>query len=658
MESRVSITTNRRRCETVTHRKLPPPLPAPADPAAARVMEAFQETMRAFLETQQATMLAYLGHRGAATGAGIGRAVNGHEAELRRPPAPDVPTKDALSPSNGAADHPVDTGSLLAHRRNRERGPATGPVTEPASTPDEAAAPKSPRASVADRLVAIVRERTGYPTEMLKPGLDLEADLGIDSIKRVEILGTLRESVDGLEGLSDSSIMDGLTRARTLGEIVERVEAVLESRKPASSKKNASPPHEAQTTSPVRRLVLDRAAAPLSDDRTGLRPGGAVVITDDGRGIAHALGDVFRKDGHPVEVLSPGCLDFTSPAAVDAALAEVREASPIAGIVHAMPLRDVKAIGLDAGTWSDRIESEVKGLFLLARAVAADLDEASRSGGACLVAATAMGGAFATSSVLPGSFFPGQGGVAGLVKTLAREWPDVRVRVVDLDPSEPAESLAAGLAAEALTDDGWAEVGYRKGHRIRIRAVASPLEKSGGGFHLSPGEPVLVTGGARGITAAVATELARRWRPTLLLVGSSAMPWDTEDPGTAGLVRAAELKAALHGRLRRGGKDVGPAELEAAYRSLLNQRQAREGLRTIRDAGSVVEYARADVRDAKALARSLHDWRERFGDPVGLIHGAGVIHDKLLRDKTPESFDRVLGTKLDGAPEPRAAAKT
>ncbi len=205
------------------------------------------------------------------------------------------------------------------------------------------------------------------------------------------------------------------------------------------------------------------------------------------------------------------------------------------------------------------------------------------------------------------------------------------------------------MAAEALTDDDWPEVGYRRGRRVRLRAVPSPLEKGESGFRLAPGEPVLVTGGARGITAAVAAELARRWRPTLLLVGSSAIPAGAEDSATAGLVNTAELKAALHGRLRRAGRDIGPAELEAAYRSLLNQRHARESLRAIRMAGSAVEYARADVRDAEALARALQDWRRRFGDPVGLVHGAGVIHDKLLRDKTPESFDRVLGTKLGGA---------
>ncbi len=49
------------------------------------------------------------------------------------------------------------------------------------------------------------------------------------------------------------------------------------------------------------------------------------------------------------------------------------------------------------------------------------------------------------------------------------------------------------------------------------------------------------------------------------------------------------------------------------------------------------------------MAAVLDGWRVRYGDPVGLIHGAGLIKDKLIREKTLESFDRVLGTKLEGA---------
>jgi NAD(P)-dependent dehydrogenase (short-subunit alcohol dehydrogenase family) len=49
------------------------------------------------------------------------------------------------------------------------------------------------------------------------------------------------------------------------------------------------------------------------------------------------------------------------------------------------------------------------------------------------------------------------------------------------------------------------------------------------------------------------------------------------------------------------------------------------------------------------MARVLDGWRARHGEIVGLVHGAGLIKDKLIRQKSVESFDRVLETKLDGA---------
>ncbi|MBV8609056.1 MAG: SDR family NAD(P)-dependent oxidoreductase, partial [Singulisphaera sp.] len=264
---------------------------------------------------------------------------------------------------------------------------------------------------------------------------------------------------------------------------------------------------------------------------------------------------------------------------------------------------------------------------------------------------TAMGGGFATAGLVPADFFPGHGAVAGLVKTLAREWPrSVRVRVVDLDPLLDVELLAADLVQEVEARDGCAEVGYVHRRRMVLRAVEAALPDSAGlGVALAQGEPLLITGGARGITAAVAADLARRWRPTLLLVGTSPLPSKSEEPATRGVTAPAELKTILHQVLARGGMPVSPPELERAYQALRRQREIRENLKIFQEAGATVEYARADVRDAETMHRVLDRWRERFGPIAGLIHGAGVIQDKLLRDKTPESFDRVLGTKVEGA---------
>ncbi|NDO76651.1 phosphopantetheine-binding protein, partial [Shewanella sp. SE1] len=47
-------------------------------------------------------------------------------------------------------------------------------------------------------MLQVVADKTGYPTEMLELGMDMEADLGIDSIKRVEILGTVQDALPEL----------------------------------------------------------------------------------------------------------------------------------------------------------------------------------------------------------------------------------------------------------------------------------------------------------------------------------------------------------------------------------------------------------------------------------------------------------------------------
>ena len=654
----------------------PAPISAASSPAVGsaeeRVLAAFQETMRVFLDVQRETMMAYLGNRSAPPAAP--RLGATPRAVLVPTPLP-VRVPDRMTAPPAPAPTPTPTPAPVP-RTVSAPSPAPAQPTPPVVAPAPAAAAPMGKEAVAGRLIEIVRDRTGYPAEMLGLELDLEADLGIDSIKRVEILGSLRDSVAALASATDSSAMDSLSRAKTLGAIVDRVDEIARRQAPriapaagvggghgrepragtpgtALETQADADPDPARAESTVRRLVIESVAAPLGSFRAegGIVAGGVVVITDDGRGIGRALATRFEAEGHPALLASPHKFDLSSPASVDLLLAKARAKGALAAIIHAAPLRRGDDIEVDPARWAARLAAEVKGLFLLAKGAEPDLDRAARRGGGALIAATSMGGTFGSTGAGAGAdFIPGHGGIAGLVKTLAREWPGVRTRVVDLDPREPIPTLADRLIDETLVDDGWSEVGYAAGGRVRLQAVAARLDRSAAPhLALAPGEPVVITGGARGITAAVALELARAWRPTLLLIGRSPLPSPVEDAWTTGIDAPSELKAALLAHLRRGGAAVSPADLDRAYQGVWQAREIRANLAAIRATGAVVAYGRADVRDAGALGGVLDGWRREFGDPVGLIHGAGVIQDKLIRDKTVASFDAVLGTKLDGA---------
>ena len=65
-------------------------------------------------------------------------------------------------------------------------------------------------------MMTIVAEKTGYPKDMLNAQMELEADLGIDSIKRVEILSAMRERAPNLPEVKPTE----LATLRTLGQIV------------------------------------------------------------------------------------------------------------------------------------------------------------------------------------------------------------------------------------------------------------------------------------------------------------------------------------------------------------------------------------------------------------------------------------------------------
>ncbi|WZO96125.1 SDR family NAD(P)-dependent oxidoreductase [Isosphaeraceae bacterium EP7] len=592
------------------------PAPAPAPAADDRVMLAFQETMRKFLDVQRSTMGDYL--------AGRGRIATPQPQTKRASTTQRAnPTPEASAPAA-----PVAKATSI---EVRPPGQAQAPVV------------RDDREAIGEALVAIVRDRTGYPAEMLRPDLDLEADLGIDSIKRVEILGTLRDAFPAAAGRLDAQAMDDLARSKTLGAIADRFARALDV---------APPKRTPEPASPVRRFVLEAVAAEI-EGNASLAVGGVVIVTDDGRGIARTVASAIEARGYVAMVVGHGegrgrC-DFSSEASIEELLREARRRGPLAGIVHALPLRDAADAGLDEAAWTDRLGPELYSLFLLARAAATDLERSAKLGGSCLIAATGMGGLSGGVGSLPTHFPPSHGSVAGLTKTLAREWPAVRVRSVDLDRDEAIETLAGRLVEEVFAADPRSEVGHQGVRRMALAARPEPLEVRAGGLVLEPGAPVILTGGARGITAAIALELARRWKPRLLIVGTTAAPTGDEDPETADIDDPAKLKALLLGRAQRRGERASTTSLESAYRDLTRAREIRRNLAALRDAGALVEYGAADVRDSQALGRLLGGWRHQFGPAVGLVHGAGVIHDKLLRDKSPESFDRVFGTKVIGA---------
>ncbi len=595
-------------------------------------------------------------------------------------------TADDHAPPSATADH-----ALLPATADQLRSPGWT-----AGHDDARVAAASARSVSRDpdvllgAVVEVIVSATGYPAEMLEADLDLEADLGIDSIKRTEILGALAERIGlGAAGERGAGFAEG---GGLVDEVVEELAAVRTIRGIVDwivTRPDAGPATAADSVtamdagtgpadpaSPFRRFVVEVVPLPspgtLPDLLTNAGPGAHAgpgpltgsrfAVVEGGLGIGLALTTLLEQQGAFVRMFSVD----------DDALAD-----QLAGGVAA-----------DGVWWVSPVDRDAPPVL---PAAFGPIKAAVSGGTRRLVIATGSGGSFGrVAGDDPGPSI----GMAGLARTLAREAPDVVIRAVDLDPKEAPTRLAEYLLTEFLTPAAPPVTGYRHGVRSTLRVVPAELPRAGAspaaqdsgslegrrqrddvslalGVPTGSGVPgrsakpiwqvreapvsgalgelgrdcvVLLTGGARGITARVALGLARATGCGIELVGRTPLPVAAEDPATAAAVDAPALRSALIAAgLRR------PAEIEARVARLLAEREVRATIAALSETASFVRYHAVDVRDAGALRAVVATIYAERGRIDGVVHGAGVCEDKLLRDKTPESFERVFSTKVDGA---------
>jgi NAD(P)-dependent dehydrogenase (short-subunit alcohol dehydrogenase family) len=476
----------------------------------------------------------------------------------------------------------------------------------------------------------------------------MEADLGIDSIKRVEILTSFARQFPSL----GPDVAEQLRAAHTLQDVVQVMRenvaggaVTVNAAEPAPSKERA------RVNGLLDRYVIGMKESLLAEGAAVRIPDGAIVITDDGRGSAAALRERLQSlGGRPVIVRLEGSetaedgiyvAELSDPVQVDALVDRIRrDYGRIGGVVHLLPLRKVPPVqDLSSATFGRLVDQEVKGLFYLLRFASSDLRSAPGSWAyTCL-----SFGATPVDGTLPVPDHPWRGALIGVIKTVAVEWPTVVAKSLALE-GPPSDESVGRILAELAGPQQEHEAYYRAGIRVVPVPRKVTLQAELASVDLGPDDVILLIGGARGITSEVACEMAREARPTLILVGLSPWP-EAESEVTAGAASDSDLRRILFTHLKAQGKQPSPIEVDAAARRILREREMRAARSIMEAAGSRVLYHQADIRDGAStdeLFRRIYETHSRID---GVVCGAGVIEDKLIEDKTPESFDRVFDTK-------------
>ncbi|WP_272143565.1 SDR family NAD(P)-dependent oxidoreductase [Stigmatella ashevillensis] len=546
-------------------------------------------------------------------------------------------------------------------------------------------------------LVSVLQEKTGYNTEIIQPDLDMEVELGIDTVTQIEAFAIAREKF-GVPRNENFRVRHYNTVGKMSAYLAANIPGGTEALPPQAEPKVA-PPAIAQkglSLEDVRRFVaqceakgdvesLRRLAAHLGGKLqaparplTPLTPpaqfagkryevhpvehsaqvrneniahlkGKTIGISTDAQGAHKQLAQMLESAGARVVVLYTGLapgggvsLDWKQPETAGSRLKELQETQPLDGLIllHTTAAAP-KLSELEAAAWASAVNTFTLGLYHGGLAVYDRINEIP--GGGWYLVATAGGGLFGHANAH--GQVPLAGAAGGFIKCLRRELPNSRCKAVDLDSQDPA-SWAKQIWTELVSGDPDVEVGYSGGRRYVFRDIETPLATAKTALSIRPGAVVVVSGGGRGVVYHSAKLLAQVTGARVIVTGRTVPPEGNEEWLK---VSDKDLPAYRMGWIKRYMAEHRGSTLVQAMRAfdsgVAYRREVHRNLEDCRAQGVHLEYRVCDMTDAASVRALLAGVRQQYGRIDGIVHGATIEESKSLPMKTPDIFVRTLNAK-------------
>jgi len=506
---------------------------------------------------------------------------------------------------------------------------ATELTDAPAAKPVESAALQT--------IQAIIAEHTGYTVDMLEPELDLEADLGIDTVKQVEVFGKVSAHFN-LEVPEDLKLRDLNTIALLVAYIEKQAGST--GADPDSAKISAPPTeNQADQAGTVVRMEVQVTEAPTPTGRYNLFQDKTILLSPDRFGYSEAVKSGIEKLGGQVVHLDLPV--DTRPREAQAAARRLLERQPdIHGFIHLAPLD----LFFDT-TIDDQAAATMPAAFFAAlKELYKRLDRPGT-----FLATLSVDSVIWPYGAQNVRIVPAMAGIAGMLKTAAKELTATRVKVVDFagtDLEAGPQAIANRFIEELMGSDTRVETGRSGSRRFALNLKAQSPAKAAS--YVRPGDTIVVTGGARGITFEILKSLAASYPVHLAILGRSDIT--TLDP--LFLPEAAD-EAFILGEMKKQMPGARPLEVKQAAARISGLKQTITNLEQLRAGGLTVDYHAVDVTDAGAVDAVLG----RYDRIDGVIHAAGIEQSQFIPKKVQASFDQVFNTKVLGGLNLFAALK-
>jgi acyl transferase domain-containing protein/NAD(P)-dependent dehydrogenase (short-subunit alcohol dehydrogenase family)/acyl carrier protein len=531
-------------------------------------------------------------------------------------------------------------------------------VAAPAASqiPATQAAASTP-AAVADPIrevvVRIIAEKTGYPMDMLDLDLDLEADLGVDTVKQAEMFAAIRAEYD-IPREDNLKLREFPTLAHVIQYVYDRRPDLKKSTESAGKPETTSAavaPTAADSNAVVgsmeaansipRRVPAPQLRPALSFCKTTgvtLKTGSRIVVMPDQGGVGKALIGKLEKLGVQTLVIEGAPETDALQKQIEGWIAE----GPIQGVYWLPALDGQKAIvDMTLPEWREAMKIRAKLLFAAMQALYAQIGDP----GSFLISATRLGGMHGYDAA--GAVEPLGGAVTGFTKAFKREKGDATVKAVDFGPSRKTSALADILLEETLQDPGVVEIGYKDGQRWTIGLKEQPVGETES-LKLNKETVFVVTGAAGSIVSAITADLAQASGGIFYLLDLTPEP----DPANQDLARLEtdkeSLKRDIFERLKKQGERATPVMVDKEIAALERSQAALAAIQAVQKAGGTPHYYSLDLKDTAAVAKVLKDVSERHGRVDVLLHAAGLEISRIISDKKQAEFNLVFDVKSDG----------
>ena len=476
-------------------------------------------------------------------------------------------------------------------------------------------------------LISIVSEKTGYPKDVLEVDMDLESDLGIDSIKRVEILGALRVAYPALPVLENEAagntktirqLIDFFLSSNHLSINVQQIEAI------PNGKSVESKVAEKTNSSLIAQHIIHLNKIAEADGLMNcFKKGSNCLIISEKDGLQYNLIEQLQNNDFEVSsLLLSRPLSSWSDELVPFSESDI--------VIFCLPLKE-----------NQNLET-LKALLLTAKFFKKKLDVKHNFRKAFITISQIDGKLGLSNQAILGDT---SAGAFGLIKTLNAETKYLFAKAIDVDPQLNFAKAAIQIIDElhdidkTVTDIGIADTG-----RYTFNIAASQSSKN---YDLPNDTCFIVTGGAKGITAHCIVGLAERQQGKYILVGRSA--YDSSPVEWAVGKDTKDLKSAAFAYLKENGETATPQIIDGLVKKVVSSREISQTLSQLQALKVEAKYVQLDISKANDVKQhfDMDEWITQSNN-VAIIHGAGALADRLIEDKDLEELNKVFQPKLSG----------